>query len=177
MEKLNRDELFKIAILLDLPELLAFCRSSNKIDKLICQKNDIWIYKLKTEFPNYQIPPNGNYYNIYTDILNNSLPTKHDKNKQYNILELYKSVEKEYNTREEFEKFVRKITDIENLIVDEEGNSLYDFVFITEDELGSYEPLNNGSIVIYFSYPKKRVKWGPAREYYNKVENFGLWSK
>lgn len=53
MEKLSRDNLFSLAILLDLPDLLRFCSSQKRIDELICKKNDIWNYKLMNEFPQH----------------------------------------------------------------------------------------------------------------------------
>ena len=93
----------------------------------------------------------------------------------YNILDLYKSVEYGLNTEEEFKNFVIKIP-IQDLIVDNEGTSLLDFVYLAEDILGSYEPLNSGQIVIVFSYPEKRVKYVPRRQYYSP-ENLGLWAK
>ena len=186
MDKLNKDELFKIAIMLELPELIAFCKTSHRINNLICEKDDIWLYRIKTDFPNYVILKNKNYKELYKDILKNSLPFKFDKNKTYYILDLYKAVEKGYNTREEFEKFVRKL-DITNLIVGKgeynDGNyverydiSLYDYVWFVEDEIGSYEPLNSGQVVIYFSYPDKKVKYGSPFQS-RQPQNFLLWSK
>ena len=55
MEHLNTNELFSIAIMLDLPDLLSLCKSSNRINQLICQRNDIWFYKLNKEFPNFEL--------------------------------------------------------------------------------------------------------------------------
>jgi len=51
IENLPKDALFSIAIELDLPDLLALCGSHERIDELICKKNDIWYYKLNQEFP------------------------------------------------------------------------------------------------------------------------------
>ena len=39
MERLNKDELFSSAIHLELPELLAFCITSKKINNLNCKKD------------------------------------------------------------------------------------------------------------------------------------------
>ena len=50
MEKLEKDQLFLLALELDLPELLSFCSSSKRINDLICKRNDIWYYKLNKEF-------------------------------------------------------------------------------------------------------------------------------
>jgi len=38
MENINRDELFQIAIMLDLPDLLSFCKSSKRINKQFVKK-------------------------------------------------------------------------------------------------------------------------------------------
>ena len=54
MERLNRDELFRLAIEMDLPLLINFCNSNKKINELVCRSNDIWLYKLNTEFPGYK---------------------------------------------------------------------------------------------------------------------------
>jgi len=51
MEKLSKDDLFSIALQLDLPELLNFCRSSKRINDLLCKRKEIWAAKLKQEFP------------------------------------------------------------------------------------------------------------------------------
>ncbi len=50
MDKLEKDQLFLLALELDLPELLSFCSSSKRINDLICKRNDIWYYKLNKEF-------------------------------------------------------------------------------------------------------------------------------
>ena len=54
MEGLSRDELFLIAIELDLPELLRFCGSSSRINNIICQQDPIWRYRLSRDYPNYR---------------------------------------------------------------------------------------------------------------------------
>ena len=54
MEKLNKDELFTLALHLDLPSLLSFCSSNKNIERNICRRDDIWIYKLKKDFPDYK---------------------------------------------------------------------------------------------------------------------------
>ena len=53
MEKLTKDELFIIAMQLDLPEILKLCSSNKKINNRLCLRDNIWIDKLK-EFPDYQ---------------------------------------------------------------------------------------------------------------------------
>ena len=50
MDKLEKDQLFLLALELDLPDLISFCSSSKRINMLICKRNDIWYYKLNKEF-------------------------------------------------------------------------------------------------------------------------------
>ena len=50
MEQVPVDVLFRLALELDLPELLLFCRSSKRINENVCRRNHIWNYKLNTEF-------------------------------------------------------------------------------------------------------------------------------
>ena len=52
MENFNPDELFLIAIELDMPSLLEFCASNSRFNNLICNRDKIWEYKLEKEFKN-----------------------------------------------------------------------------------------------------------------------------
>jgi hypothetical protein len=54
MESLNKDVLFNIATMLDLDDLLSFCSSSDRIDRLVCQDENIWNFKLVKEFSDYK---------------------------------------------------------------------------------------------------------------------------
>ena len=65
METLSRDELFSIAIELDLPGLLSFCSSSKRINDLVCKRNDIWLYRIRKDFPNYKLRKSENPKKIY----------------------------------------------------------------------------------------------------------------
>ena len=51
---LTNDALFSLAIQLELPDLLKLCSSSKKINDYICRNDNIWLYKLNKEFPNWQ---------------------------------------------------------------------------------------------------------------------------
>ncbi len=53
MEYLPTDSLFSIALELDLPELLKWCSTSTSINNRICNRNNIWNWKLKQQFPKY----------------------------------------------------------------------------------------------------------------------------
>lgn len=51
MEKFDEVVLFNIAKNLDFPDLLNFCILDRRINRLICQKEHIWRYKIEKEFP------------------------------------------------------------------------------------------------------------------------------
>jgi len=53
INELPKDVLFLLGLQLNLPDLLNFCSSHPRIDRLVCQQNDIWNVKLNREFPNY----------------------------------------------------------------------------------------------------------------------------
>jgi len=74
MEKLGKDQLFLLAIELDLPSLLQFCNTSKRINDLVCKRNEIWLYKLNKEFPNYKNSKiSGSYKKIYETLFLNDL--------------------------------------------------------------------------------------------------------
>jgi len=104
------------------------------------------------------------------------LPKIYVKGKSYSILKLYKSVEHGFNTRKEFENFVNEIP-VENLIIRDDGTSLYDYVWEVEDMLGSYEPLNGGRVVIVFDYNTKSVRDASSYEARTNPNLFTIWAK
>ena len=55
MEKLNRDELFSLAIHLDTPSLLKFCQTNKYFSEKICARDEIWNHRLITDFPDYKL--------------------------------------------------------------------------------------------------------------------------
>ena len=165
------DILAKTALELNLPDILSLCESNSRFNYAVCEKESFWLNKLNIDYPDFRkYDLKGTYREIYKFIYKYALP-KYIKGKEYNILDLYKSVEMGLNSREEFEKFVRQIFPIDNLIVNNEGTNLLDYVFYVEDQLGSYEPLNSGQIVIVFNYDLKEVGFvstyvaGPPRYY------------
>jgi hypothetical protein len=54
LSNLSNDLLFSLAIQLDLHDLLKFCSSSKKINDTVCRKDNVWLYKLDKEFPNWK---------------------------------------------------------------------------------------------------------------------------
>jgi len=53
MDQLDQVALFHIATMLDLDNLLSLCSTNKKFNRLICQQDAIWNYKLNTEFPDW----------------------------------------------------------------------------------------------------------------------------
>src|SRR4030043_141640 len=50
MERFSKDELFLIAIDLDIGSLVNFCQSSKYINSKVCNNNNFWVNKLKKDF-------------------------------------------------------------------------------------------------------------------------------
>jgi len=91
MDKLNKDELFSIAIELNLPELLNFCSSSKRINEFICKRNDVWNYKLKRDFDKYIDEIKGTPREKYTFLYSlKSLVSPRSFHYIVTTLELYK---------------------------------------------------------------------------------------
>lgn len=68
--KLNKNELFLLALELDLPDLINFCKSSKRINEKVCESKEIWIHKLKEDFnitysKRYNLEPKKNYILLY----------------------------------------------------------------------------------------------------------------
>jgi Leucine-rich repeat (LRR) protein len=90
MNLLNRDELFSIAIHLDLPDLLALCGTNKLIDNRLCVKDAIWNYKLNIDFPEYDKTGSRKLKDIYISLYK----IRNFKNKlglKDTIYDLYKS--------------------------------------------------------------------------------------
>jgi len=70
LEKLNKDELYLLALELNLPDLINFCRSSKRINEKVCKNREIWIYRLKKDFnfqyrKRYALEPDKIYILLY----------------------------------------------------------------------------------------------------------------
>lgn len=50
MERLNKNLLIEIALKLDLPEVIKFCRTSKAHNKAVCENRDFWNRKLKKDY-------------------------------------------------------------------------------------------------------------------------------
>ncbi len=53
MNNLNRDELISLAVELDLPSLLNFCKMNKRTNDKICNNEIFWKTKLNKDFPNF----------------------------------------------------------------------------------------------------------------------------
>ena len=54
MDTASKDVLFTIAMNLELPDLLKWCSSSSKINRDICNNDNVWRSKLLTDYPDYR---------------------------------------------------------------------------------------------------------------------------
>ena len=50
LNQLSKDEMVRLALFLDLPEILTFCRLAKKFNKNVCQNKNFWIKRLKQDF-------------------------------------------------------------------------------------------------------------------------------
>ena len=50
LNQLSKDEMVRLALYLDLPEILTFCRLAKKFNKNVCQNKNFWISRLKQDF-------------------------------------------------------------------------------------------------------------------------------
>ena len=95
MENFPKDVLYSIALELNLPDLINFCKSHDRIDDLVCKKDSIWITKLNQDFPDWKsFNLDKNYQEIYTflydlRIVQNFLEEKLRLPKKYSLLKLY----------------------------------------------------------------------------------------
>jgi len=54
MDQLDQVALFHIATMLDLDNLLSLCSTNQRFNRLICQQDAIWKFKLNKEFPDWR---------------------------------------------------------------------------------------------------------------------------
>ena len=52
VKELNRDTLPLLAVELDLPDILNFCRTSKKVNQFVCNNPSFWRQKINRDFPN-----------------------------------------------------------------------------------------------------------------------------
>ena len=72
MHKLSKDELYSIAIKMELPDIIRFCETNKVINEKICGRNDIWYFLLKRDFVNdnenfdFIVSPSERYIFLYS---------------------------------------------------------------------------------------------------------------
>lgn len=76
MDKLNKDEIVTIALLLDFPDILNMCKVSQKFNHSICQNNDFWRSKVLQKFPEVNITDSDvyNWQEFYIEYSLSKLP-------------------------------------------------------------------------------------------------------
>jgi hypothetical protein len=55
MDKLNKDELYRLALEFDMFQLLEFCKLNKRFYEKVCKQDDIWYYRLSKDFPDYKL--------------------------------------------------------------------------------------------------------------------------
>ena len=94
MDRLSKDELFLIAIDLDVSNILNLCRTSKNINQKICNNNVFWVRKLKKDFnvdfylDNKDIPRSSRLRDKYIK----SSPAKNQYLQYNQIVEKYKTL-------------------------------------------------------------------------------------
>jgi Leucine-rich repeat (LRR) protein len=54
MDKLNKDELIMIALILDLPDLLVMCKVYNRFNEKVCKDPTMWQRKILRDYPQFK---------------------------------------------------------------------------------------------------------------------------
>jgi hypothetical protein len=84
MDTLSKQELLLLAIEMDTPSLINFCKSNARINNLVCKQNQIWINKLKREYkfdflgPTNEIRNPKTYYRILYEKLQDVIFKYHE---------------------------------------------------------------------------------------------------
>ena len=114
MDKLGKDILFVLSTKLDFPELLKFCQSNKRINDLVYERDDIWLHKLRKEYPNWKefkfnLSMKKSYIKLY------QLEKLREKlNLEYSLLDLYNKKELDYQIKE-IKEIPKEIGQLQNL--------------------------------------------------------------
>ena len=55
MDKLSKDELYVLALYLDLPDLLRLCKIHSNFYRKVCNDQTVWRRKIERDFPNFKL--------------------------------------------------------------------------------------------------------------------------
>lgn len=116
---LNNDEIFSIAMRLDLIGLLDFCNSSKRVNEVVCKKDHIWEYRIKQDFPEYDgFLPKSNTKTTYIKLyklekLINSLYSN-DEDKPVTMKQIY-MLKRSNLSRMNITKIPKEIDVLENM--------------------------------------------------------------
>jgi hypothetical protein len=53
MERLSKDIIVKLALGMDLPEILSLCMTSKRFNRFVCENNRFWVSMIKRDYPGY----------------------------------------------------------------------------------------------------------------------------
>ena len=114
MEKLNKDELFTLALHLDLPDILNLCQGNKYIQNSICKRDEIWIYKLNKDFPNFKkLGVKKSFKELY-QLLFSLVKLKEKLKRKENIYDLY-NLQNLYLYNNRLTKIPKEIGNLTNL--------------------------------------------------------------
>ena len=66
--ELSKDALIYMAMMLDLPDILALCKTNSKINRIICQNERFWFDKIKRDYPQKELKSSTNYREMYKNL-------------------------------------------------------------------------------------------------------------
>jgi hypothetical protein len=107
-EKLDKNLLRLLAIDLDIPSLIKFCKTNKRINKEVCESKDFWRNKLHKEFPNTIGKFSKDFKRIYFSLLNKEVIKYYifisAQNEEYgNIPKIYDYIKRTPLTEEDYE--------------------------------------------------------------------------
>lgn len=127
MENFPRDMIIQLALEYDLSTIMNFCRTSKRMNTIICDNNIFWINKLNKDF-NIQVQDIENFKNF---VLNDQLLPDGVKSKELNIHTKQEKFAKEYYI--ELSIWINDYPDINKLLFDAIQNDRLDLVKIALD--------------------------------------------
>ena len=67
-DQLTKDVIIYLALLMDLPEIIKFCRINKNINDVVCDNNVFWLNKTKKDFPWIDVTGIKNYKSLYKQL-------------------------------------------------------------------------------------------------------------
>lgn len=108
--------LYKIALELSIPDLLSYCQTNKKFERLVCSKNQIWEYHLNKDFPvekeefEYLNMPPKELFKLLISL--DKIKTSF--NLEYSLFQIYNKTHLDL-TRKNLQQIPKEIGDLSNL--------------------------------------------------------------